>query len=190
MIETKWDTSSKIITTDDFRSVCKLNCFREIPCEIGCLKPTKCSVRNKIKELIDRKEKSANIKASAIGIHPITKEDILSVFIAAWGDGFKCKYSNKPLDIWATNNLESMRTATSLDHIIAISNGGTNAKENLELISHECNIIKGKVREKLFKAAIEGVRREYGDIGVDLYLSDQVTIITAIQMKQTWGVSK
>jgi len=67
-------------------------------------------------------------------------------------DGFRCEYCNIPLKI---NDEYPYYRIFSFEHKQPLDKGGDNSIENLAIVCHRCNIVKGPITENTFRQIIK-----------------------------------
>jgi len=70
-----------------------------------------------------------------------------------FNNGFECAYCGQELAIKDSNWPYSH--SFSIDHKVSIDIGGNNSIDNLEIVCHRCNIIKGTMTAKSYKKLLE-----------------------------------
>ena len=149
----------------------------EWKCDYSCLLESTpcpdykiCIVRKKLLQHVSSRYNSAkNDAIQRFHINPPEKADIQSLFYDSLQNGLTCRYCENKLNIFATRG--DIRFAISLDHIIALSCGGTNSRRNLELICHRCNIIKSVSHPDHFDTVVLALKTKYGVAGLNDYLN-------------------
>lgn len=142
-------------------------------CLIGietCPEMRICEKRIKlIKHIKSRYISHKNKALNKFFIDPPLEKDIAILFRQSLNNGFSCKYCLTPLNMYATK--DDITDAISLDHIIALTNGGSNKLQNLQLICHKCNTIKNKVHPDYFDTVTMALKEKYGIDGLNNFLN-------------------
>ncbi len=85
-----------------------------------------------------------------LGIKPPILDDYLEIFYESYSKDFCCPYCKNKMEIIGSDQ----RHIFSFDHIIPLSNKGTNDKANLKLCCYMCNIVKGTVSLDLWNTIL------------------------------------
>jgi 5-methylcytosine-specific restriction endonuclease McrA len=161
----------------------KTECTYE--CLIGidtCPEIRVCELRSKLISHIKRRYLTHKNKAlNKYFIDPPLEKDIAILFRQSLNDGFKCKYCLTPLNPYA--KLKDVVTAISLDHVIPLTNGGSNKLQNLQLICHKCNIVKNKAHPDYFDTITIALKEKYGIDGLNKFLDSIYPSLFADQIK-------
>lgn len=97
----------------------------------------------------NRRYNSMKIRSDNLNIPMlITKNDLLNILKLSMNDGFKCKYCEKLLVQISSD--PQIKDVYSFDHKIPLTEGGTNDPQNIHVVCHECNIIKGTMTDGTF----------------------------------------
>ncbi len=146
-------------------------------CDYNCLIGTEtcpeirtCGVKTKLLSHIKTRYNSHKNKALyKFFIDPPIEQDIAILFRESLLNGFSCKYCSTPLNMYATK--DDITAAISLDHIIPLTNGGSNKLQNLQLICHRCNIVKNKTHPDYFDTITIALKEKYGVDGLNNFLN-------------------
>lgn len=146
--------------------------------DLSCTEYKMCIARKKLQEHIHRRYLSHKDKAlHKYFIDPPIERDIAEVLRDCILAGFKCKYCDTPLNMWATH--AKLQDAISLDRIIPLHCSGNNKKSNLQIICHKCNIVKTRIHPDYFDTIITVLYEKYGYGGVNKYLDVLYPILFA-----------
>jgi 5-methylcytosine-specific restriction endonuclease McrA len=77
-----------------------------------------------------------------------------ALLFQSYNNGFKCNYCGVQLKV---KDSYPYYFVFSLEHKKPLQNGGTNAIENLAIICHRCNIVKGPMSEETWRAIIKSL---------------------------------
>jgi 5-methylcytosine-specific restriction endonuclease McrA len=148
-------------------TVCDYNCLIGIE---TCPEMRVCEKRIKlIKHIKTRHNSHKNKALYKFFIDPPLEKDIAILFKESLNNGFCCKYCLTPLNMYATK--DDITAAISLDHVIPLTNGGSNKLQNLQLICHRCNIVKNKTHPDYFDTITIALRDKYGVEGLNNFLN-------------------
>ncbi len=81
------------------------------------------------------------------------REKLWEKVLNRFNNGFECPYCGRDLKIKDPNYPHSH--SFSIDHKVSVDLGGDNSIDNLEIICHRCNIIKGTMTSDSFKKMLE-----------------------------------
>lgn len=140
--------------------------------------------------LITNKYNGQLKKSVERGIIPMTRDDIRVIFIKTWNAGFTCSYCNRKLNLYAVAGMWNIARATSLDHIKPTRRGGTNDRNNLQIICHQCNMVKNSTDPVQFDIILKALRERGGDIEVWKYLDEQYPIAFGQSLPRFVGRTK
>lgn len=82
------------------------------------------------------------------GIAPPSRAALWDKLKKKFYGGFKCAYCGETLMI--KDYIPPHHKSFSIDHKVSLFIGGTNSIDNLEIVCHRCNIIKGAMRHDTF----------------------------------------
>ena len=83
----------------------------------------------------------------------LDKEKVWQRLLDRFKNGFVCAYCGQLLLI--RDSLRPFSKSFSLDHKISLFSGGGNDADNIEIICHRCNIIKGTISPSTFTELIK-----------------------------------
>jgi len=82
--------------------------------------------------------KEFNKRVKSLKLDDQTKEELYNTFCECYGEGFKCYYCRRKMDLsWQSE------FSFSIDHYVARSKGGKDTVENLRFCCRDCNFLKG-----------------------------------------------
>ena len=169
---------------------CKFECLRGV-CTFPEINQNTCVIRDQVKKKIQARVYAHNKKTGALGLLPLEKYDIEQVFINSANDGLTCPYCERPLDLWATNELWSLARAASIDHLIPLRSGkSTNHVTNLLLCCHQCNTVKGQTDPVYWRTFINNTKKEHGLQGLWKYLDTAYPLASAREITANWWGKK
>ena len=105
-----------------------------------------------IRNLVKRRHASQLRKNEERGTSSPSYEDIERVVRKSVKNGFQCFYCNKALKL---RDEKPYKDVASLEHKLPVRLGGTSCLNNLELVCHECNIVKGTLKEATFRSTMK-----------------------------------
>ena len=154
---------------------CKFNC--DICGEIKG-----CDLKNKFENLILRRTNSTNKRLNIFGIEPITPDRIRRLFITSIKSGLICSYCGEKMELFAPR--ENFRMVISVDHIIPLSNGGTNDISNLTVCCTRCNLVKGTMTQDQFVFILKSFEEGRGRDEMIAWLNDSFKHALAYKMER------
>ena len=80
------------------------------------------------------------------------KEALWGKLVRQYEEGFKCSYCNQQMLI--KDSAFPPARSFSIDHKTSLFLGGTNSIDNLEIVCHRCNLIKGTMKSDTFMELI------------------------------------
>lgn len=80
------------------------------------------------------------------------REALWRKLLARFSDGFECAYCKRKMLI--EDSRPRYPQVFSIDHKISLDDGGDNSNDNLEIVCHRCNIVKGTIRYDTFQDMI------------------------------------
>lgn len=80
------------------------------------------------------------------------KEELWALLLRAYHNGFKCEYCGTPLKIVDSY---PYRNVFSFEHKKSLYVGGDNNLDNMAVICHKCNIVKGTVSEDIWRDMVK-----------------------------------
>lgn len=107
-----------------------------------------------LEDLFERRWQTLLKRSIKNNISPPQREQLRQLFLqAAYNpNGFRCDYCNNLLN--AKDNYPYY-FRPSIEHKKSIYHGGDNRIENLAVICHRCNIVKGPMSEETWRAIIK-----------------------------------
>lgn len=159
---------------------CKFNC--DICGEIAG-----CDLRKKFENLISRRTTSTNKRLNIFGIEPITTDRIRRLFITSVKSGLICSYCGEKMDLFAPR--EDFRMVISVDHVVPLSNGGTNDTNNLTVCCTRCNLVKGTMKQDQFMFILKSFEDSRGREEKIAWLNDSYKHALAYKVERS-GVEK
>ncbi len=93
------------------------------------------------------------IRSEKLGIQVPDKEELWKKVVDRWNNGFKCEYCNNRMKIREPQ--PSLKTFT-LEHNLALHNGGDNYIRNVFIICKDCNSKKGTTKNSLYLKVMDG----------------------------------
>jgi len=103
-----------------------------------------------LKEKFEKVRWPSQVKHSANYNVPLPDKGALwNKLLTSFLGGFKCAYCKHLLKI--NDSPPLYEHVFSIDHKISLDDGGDNSTENLEIVCHRCNIIKGTIRYDTFQ---------------------------------------
>lgn len=107
-----------------------------------------------IKDKVIKRFYSCVKRSNHLHISPPTRELFLELIEESLKEGFKCFYCKEDM------SLVDPPRIFSFDHVVPLSNGGNNLKENLKVCCVRCNLIKGTLSLKSFNLLINKLTSE------------------------------
>jgi len=135
------------------------NLYPEIKYEIPQIKLLRDAFEQRWRSLATRSER--------IGISMPDKEALWKKVIDCWNGGFKCDYCGNKMKI--IESPPSSKTFT-IEHELAIHNGGDNSLQNVFIICKDCNTKKNTLCTSMFHDVLNG--KKYVIPGLSVRLSD------------------
>lgn len=99
-------------------------------------------------EGFERRYRSIVEHSKRFHVPPPDKAKLWRKVLEVYRNGFKCEYCGRKMKLKANNKFDG--DVWSIDHKISLYMGGDNSIENLAIVCHRCNIVKGTMTEKTF----------------------------------------
>lgn len=95
-------------------------------------------------------------RSEAAKLSPPDKEALWEKVLKSYRNGFRCAYCERKLEI--VDRIYPHKRSFSLDHKTPISCGGDNSIDNLEVVCHECDIIKSTMTSSTFLEFLQALK--------------------------------
>ena len=125
----------------------KVYCEQGYAClKEGCARQKGCILAKKMRAIIKARSQHYNTRKNHHEVHGIiTAETICELYYNSLIAGFTCQNCGRKMVLGGDNS-----RAATIDHITARGNGGTNEKENLQLLCSKCNTGKAIIENPGF----------------------------------------
>ena len=141
-----------------------------------------CDLKKKFENLILRRTNSTNKRLNIYGIAPIRPDRIRKLFLRSIRSGLYCEYCGEKMELFASRR--DFRMAISIDHIIPLSNGGTNSEGNLKVCCTRCNLVKGTMTQDQFLFILKQFEENRGHAEKIAWLNDSYKHALAYKMER------
>jgi integrase/5-methylcytosine-specific restriction endonuclease McrA len=120
-----------------------------------------------LREAFEQRWRSLATRSERIGIPMPDKEALWKKVMDSWNSGFKCNYCGNKMKL--IESPPSPKTFT-LEHELAIHNGGDNSLQNVFIICKDCNTKKNTLSASTFYDVLSG--KKHIVPGLSIRLSD------------------
>jgi CRISPR/Cas system Type II protein with McrA/HNH and RuvC-like nuclease domain len=141
-----------------------------------------CDLKKKFENLVLRRTNSTNKRLNIYGIIPVRPDRIRKLFLQSINNGLICSYCGEKMELFASR--EDFRMAISVDHIVPLSNGGTNSEENLVVCCTRCNLVKGTSTQDQFLFILNQFKEQQGHDKMIAWLNDSYKHALAYKMER------
>lgn len=110
-----------------------------------------------LRNAYEQRWKALAKRSEKLGLSLPDKEQLWKKVLNQWNNGFKCEYCNDQMKI---KQPQPASKTFTLEHSIALYNGGNNAIENIHVICKECNTQKNVMTPELFNQLLTGNKKK------------------------------
>ncbi len=105
-----------------------------------------------LNDAFERRWRTLELRSQKEKISLPNKEQLRKLLYQSFSNGFKCDYCQTQLKI---KDIYPYHSVFSFEHKKSIHCGGDNSIENLSVVCHRCNIVKGPMSEETWRAIIK-----------------------------------
>ena len=106
-----------------------------------------------LRKAYDQRWQNLKVRSKKLGIQVPDREVLWKKVLDCWNGGFKCEYCNNRMKI--KEKQPSTKTFT-LEHSLALHNGGDNSIANVYITCKDCNSKKGTIKNSLYLKVLDG----------------------------------
>jgi len=106
--------------------------------------------KRRLKENILKKSKKFNVA-------PPNEKALWAKVLRVYRNGFYCEYCGRKMKVKGDGPYDV--AAWSIDHRRSLWNGGDNSIDNIAIVCHGCNIVKGTMSEETFREIVELIKK-------------------------------
>lgn len=110
----------------------------------------------KLKQAFQTRWRNLLKKSNAKSLRPPNKEELWKKVLKSYASGFKCAYCGRTMRI--KDSQSPYFRSFSIDHKLSLDASGDNSIENLEIVCHRCNIVKGTIKATTFASLLTALK--------------------------------